>query len=170
MSLDPVTEQDLSELCEQPEIQFAMNIKRDALYDCSAIQFSESACVGIGSLGDLYVAANEKEFRRYVPKETRFILRGLRQHTAVSAVLRFNNRLYRVKRASRPSITVLALNEYDLTADAVRDGIERFGDCDIVLASNPNSRLSAESRAAASPNSRINQAARRALATLWKSC
>lgn len=149
MSIDTVRAIDLGELCESNDIEFAMNIKKDAICDHSAIQFSESAPIGLGGLGDLYVAANEKEFRTYLPKETRFILRGLRQHTAVSDVRRLNNRLYRVERLSRKPMLVLALNDYDLTADSVRDGIDRFGKCNVILTSNPNCRPSAESLSAA---------------------
>lgn len=149
MSVDVVRSMDLQEVCQTDDIEFAMNIKKDALYDGSAIRFSESAPIGLGGLGDLYSAANAKEFRRYLPKETRFILRGLRQHTAVSDIRRLNNRLYRVERMSREPMLVLALNDYDLTADAVRDGIDRFGECDVILTSNPNCRPSGESLSAA---------------------
>lgn len=149
MSVETVRSTDLHELCASSEIEFAMNIKKDALYDQSAIQFSESRLIGLGGLGDLYRAACEREFRNYLPKETRFILRGLRQHTAVTHVHRLNNRLYRIERRSGQPMTVLALNDYDLTAESVRDGIDRFGTCDIILASNPNCRASGESIAAA---------------------
>ena len=149
MSSETVRATDLRELCSSEDIEFAMNIKKDALYDGSAIQFSESFPVGLGGLGDLYVAAHQREFRNYLPKETRFILRGLRQHTAVSDIHRLNNRLYRVERRSRKAVIVLALNDYDLTADSVRDGIDRFGGCDVILSSNPNCRPSGESLTAA---------------------
>jgi hypothetical protein len=149
MSLETVRSTDLHELCASSEIEFALNIKKDALYDQSAIHFSESRPIGLGGLGDLYRAAGEQDFRNYIPKETRFILRGLRQHTAVTHVHRLNNRLYRIERRSGQPMTVLALNDYDLTAESVRDGIDRFGTCDIILASNPNCRASGESIAAA---------------------
>ncbi|MEZ4732349.1 MAG: hypothetical protein R3E79_34990 [Caldilineaceae bacterium] len=149
MSVDTVRATDLHELCISGDIEFAMNIKKDAIYDGSAIQFSGSFPIGLGGLGDLYVAAHERNFRNYLPKETRFILRGLRQHTAVSTIQRLNNRLYRVERHSGDPVIVLALNDYDLTADSVRDGIDRFGRCDIILASNPNCRPSGESLTAA---------------------
>lgn len=149
MSIESVRAEDLRELCGSKDIEFAMNIKKDALFDGSAIQFSETFVIGLGGLGDLYVAADEHEFRNYLPKETRFILRGLRQHPAVSSVHRLNNRVYRVERRLGDPVIVLALNNYDLTADAVRDGIDRFGKCDVILSSNPNCRTSGESLAAA---------------------
>jgi hypothetical protein len=149
MSVDTVRATDLREVCISNDIEFAMNIKKDALFDQSAIGLSESMPIGLGGLGDLYSAANEREFRTYLPKETRFILRGLRQHTAVTQVDRINNRMYRIRRLANDDMLVLALNDYDLTADAVREGIARFGRCNVILASNPNCRPSAESVSAA---------------------
>ncbi len=54
------------------------------------------------------------------------------------------------------AIKVLALNEYDLTADAVRTGIDSHGKCSIILTSNPNCRPSGESiRAADSAGAKV---------------
>lgn len=149
MSVDGVEAKDLEEVCPSNEFEFALNIKNDALYVSSALRFAESYSIGLGGLGDLYSAAHQKSFRTYLPKEVRFILQGLRQHTAVSSIERQNNRMYRVVRKTGKSMLVLALNDYDMTADTVRGGIDRFGHCDVILASNPNCRLSGESIAAA---------------------
>jgi hypothetical protein len=149
MSVEAVTAVDLQEVVSSRSIEFAMNIKGDALYDRSAIQFSKSVPIGLGGLGDLYTAAGEREFRNYLPKEARFILRGLEQHTAVSTVERLNNRLYLIERRAKSPLVILSLNDYDLTADSVRSGIQRFGNCDVILSSNPNCRASRESIAAA---------------------
>ncbi len=133
----------IPDVCRNSRIDFLMNIPKNAYFDGGLLSYAENAPFGVGGLGDLYTAANEKEFHEYLPKETRFILRGLRQHTAVSGVSRDNNRLYIVERFGRNPLRVLALNDYDLTADAIRSGIELYGNCDFVLASNPNCRLSA---------------------------
>ncbi|WP_143735185.1 hypothetical protein [Methylocaldum sp. 14B] len=131
--------------CQNSRVHFLLNIPRNAYFDGSVLSYAASVPFGVGGLGDLYTAANEKEFREYLPKETRFILRGLRQHAAVSSVTRLNNRLYLVNRFSGKPLRVLALNDYDLTADAIRTGIDVYGKCDFILASNPNCRLSCES-------------------------
>lgn len=149
MSTDVVRAADLHELCDSPTVEFALNIKKNAFLKQDAITFAEAFPLGLGSLSDLYTAANEKEFRAYLPKETRFILRGLRQHTAVQSVSQKNNRLYHVKLWKNKEKQVLSLNNYDLTADAVRDGIDRFGHPDLILASNPNCRISEEAAMAA---------------------
>lgn len=132
----------IPDTCGQSDIDFLLNIPKDAFIDGEVLEFSTSKGFGVGGLGDLYTAINEKSFREYVPKEVRFILRGLRQHTAVNHVIRANSRSYIISRNMANPLRVLALNEYDLTADAVRSGIDIYGECDFVLASNPNCRLS----------------------------
>jgi len=137
------------DVCRNSRIDFLLNIPKNAYFDGGLLSYAENTPFGVGGLGDLYTAANEKEFLEYLPKETRFILRGLRQHTAVSSVSRDNNRLYIVDRFGKDPLRVLALNEYDLTADTIRSGIDLYGNCDFVLASNPNCRLSGAAQDAA---------------------
>lgn len=124
------------------DAEFLLNIKKDAYFDGELLSVAAGIPVGVGGLSDLYVATNEKEFRTYIPKETRFILRGLEQHTAVRAVNRINDRTYMVVNHNGSIVRVLALNEYDLTSDALRTGIDKYGRPDIILASNPNCRIS----------------------------
>lgn len=149
MSERKVTLANIPNVCRSSRIDFLLNIPKNAYFDGDLLSFAENTPFGVGGLGDLYTAVNEKEFLCYLPKEVRFILRGLRQHTAVSSVSRDNNRLYIIGRFGKNPFRVLALNEYDLTADAIRSGIDLYGHCDFVLASNPNCRLSSAAQEAA---------------------
>lgn len=124
------------------ETEFLLNIKKDAYFDGELLSVAAGIPVGVGGLSDLYIATNEREFRTYIPKETRFILRGLEQHTAVRAVNRINDRTYIVIKHNGSVVRVLALNEYELTSDALRTGVDKYGCPDIVLVSNPNCRIS----------------------------
>ena len=144
ISVDVVTYEDIEDICTDPDIEFIMNIKKDAIITGDALRKSQSISVGIGGLGDLYSAANSKEFRNHLPAETKFILRGLMQHTKVTQVERANNRNYHISRHGLPVLKVVALNDYDLTSDSLRDGLERYGPADLILASNPNCRLSGD--------------------------
>ncbi len=130
----------------QPETEFLLNIPKDAYFSGPLLEFASTVPIGVGGLGDLYTAANEQEFRHYIPKETRFILRVLAQHTAVRTVSRINNRTYLILKHSGKEVRVLALNEYDLTGDAVRSGIDKYGLPNFILASNPNCRFSAATK------------------------
>lgn len=149
MSRQLVTGSELDRVYTSLEIEFIMNIPKEAIIQRDALEKSELMGFGLGGLSDLYVASAEGEFSSYLPKEFRFILRALRQHSNVSQVTRLNNRMLLVKRSVGEDKTVLALNEYDLTADAVRSGIEKFGTPDLILTSNPNCRPSSEAVAAA---------------------
>jgi hypothetical protein len=149
MSQKKVFLSNIPSICQSLPVDFLLNIPRNAYFDGDILSYAESNSFGVGGLGDLYIAVNQKEFQSYLPQETRFILRGLRQHTAVSNVTRINNQTYLIVRFSRNSLRVLALNDYDLTADAIRTGIDMFGKCDLILASNPNCRLSSGARDAA---------------------
>lgn len=156
MSRELVTGTELDRVYTSPEIEFVMNIPKAALFQRDAIEMSELFGFGLGGLGDLYVAADECEFGTYVPKEFRFILRALRQHSCVSMVTRLNNRMLLIQRFGNEDKRVLALNEYDLTADAVRSGIEKFGVPDMILTSNPNCGPTSEGfKAAASAGTAI---------------
>ena len=149
MSRQLVTGSELDRVYTSTEIEFIMNLPKAALFQRDALEMSELMGFGLGGLGDLYVAAAEGEFSSYLPKEFRFILRALRQHSSVTKVTRLNNRMLFVERFGGEGQRVLALNEYDLTADAVRSGIEKFGTPDVILTSNPNCRPSSEAVAAA---------------------
>lgn len=131
-----------------PQTQFLLNIPKEAYFDGDLLAAAANIPVGVGGLGDLYVAAGEKDFRRYIPKEPRFILRGLGQHTAVSGVRRMNDRTYLISKHRGDPVQVLALNEYDVSADVIRGGIAKYGLPRFVLASNPNCRISPEATAA----------------------
>jgi len=150
MSVANVTAFEIGEIYTSNSIEFILNIKADAYYDRTAIYFSEQTPVGIGGVSDLYRAITGRELRTYLPEETKFILRGLRQHSKVTSVTRANNRTYQITRNNHDPVTVLALNEYDLTAEAVRQGIERFGIPSLILTSNPNCHPSTEALRAAS--------------------
>ncbi len=144
VSVPVLTAADIREVYIDQAIEFVINVVRDALVEGDAIRFAEAIPIGLGGVGDFYVAVNERSFKKYVPKETRFILRGLRQHTHVKSVERLNDRAYKIVRHGHTDMRILALNQYDLTADALRDGIDKYGVCDVGLASNPNCRLSGE--------------------------
>ncbi len=149
MSRRVVSASELHRVYTSINVEFVLNLPKDALFQEDAIEMSELLGFGLGGLGDLYVAANERNFQRYIPKELRFILRGLRQHSSVKTVVRINNRMLMVRRIALEDKRVLLINDYDLTADAIRTGIEEFGKPDVVLASHPSCRISTEGKSAA---------------------
>jgi hypothetical protein len=79
--------------------------------------------------------------RTYLSSEFTFVLRSVRQHSKVVNVVRLDNRRLLVERERLQPVVVLILNDYELTADYVRVGIERYGEFQAIVRSNPNSRV-----------------------------
>ncbi|OEE57651.1 hypothetical protein [Vibrio splendidus] len=122
------------------KIDFLLNIKKEAYIDGQLLQLGSSAGFAVGGLGDLFSALNDRDISTYISAEMSFIIRGLSQHTKVTGLERLDNRRFRVQRAGLDSVTILALNDYDFTAESVRSGIEKYVEFDAILTSNPNCR------------------------------
>ncbi len=134
---------DLIEKVIKDNTQFLFNIKKEPFIDGEVLAYAEIKKFGIGGFGDIMRAINSKNLREYQNPETKFIMKGLRQHTNVHSIIRLDNRRYKVKKIGFQQDTIiLALNDYDLTAESVREGKEKFAEFDVILASNPNVRIS----------------------------
>lgn len=149
-TIDSVTGVDVEQL------DFLLNIKKDAYIDGPLLKLASSAQFAIGGLGDIFSALNGRNISGYISAEMSFIIRGLSQHTRVTGLERLDNRRFRIQRTGLHSVTILALNDYDFTAESVRSGIEKYGDFDAILTSNPNCRRTGNCEmAAASAGVRI---------------
>ncbi|MFT6908641.1 MAG: hypothetical protein ACJAS1_005344 [Oleiphilaceae bacterium] len=138
------------------QLDFLLNIKKDAYVDGQLLDLASSAQFAVGGLGDIFSALNDRNISGYVSAEVSFIIRGLQQHTRVTGLERLDNRRFRIQRAGLDSVVVLALNDYDFTAESVRSGIEKYGKFDAILTSNPNCRRTGNCEmAAASAGVRI---------------
>lgn len=136
---------DLPPEVHQAENEFLVNIKAKAAFLADAIALSSQRNFGFGGVGNFYSACGSNDLRNFLDSEARFILQGLGQHSAIRSVDRLTDRSYLVRRHTLPSVTVLAINDYDVTAESLRHAIALHGKTDFVLASNPNSRFSQES-------------------------
>lgn len=122
--------------------QFLFNIKKEPFIDGEVLAYAEIRKFGIGGFGDIMRAINGKNLREYQNPETKFIMQGLKQHTNVKSVIRLDNRRYNIVKNGFEKDIVLALNDYDLTAERVREAKTIFATFDVILASNPNVRIS----------------------------
>ncbi len=142
MSLPRVNESDLLDILTlEAGVSFVVNIPRDAYYEGKTLELAKNKKIVLGYLGDLFRAMELEQPRTYVNPEVKFILRGLEQHSRVSSVRRLDDRRYRMERLGLSSVIVLALHDYDLSADSIRNAIDKYGHCDAILAANPNCRL-----------------------------
>lgn len=132
------------------DIDFILNIKKDAYITGEVFDLGDSAGFSIGTLGDVYRALNNGFMANYLDAEMSFVIRGLEQHRKVTELKRLDNRRFLISRDSLPSVTILVLNDYDFTAEAVRHGIDVFGEFDAILTSNPNCRRTGNCMGAAS--------------------
>jgi hypothetical protein len=123
------------------DIDFVVNIPKAAYIVGNTYELAAERNFGFGGFGDLLSALNSQSPRTYVNSEFSFVLRSLRQHTKVCSVTRLDDRRLLVDRNGLDSVVVLVLNDYELTADHVRNGIERYGDFQAIVCSNPNSRV-----------------------------
>lgn len=149
MSLKHIDDKDISELLSDTEVDFILNVSKEPYITQDALQKAEQEGFIIGGLGDAMRALRDGDMESYVNPEIHFILRGLKQHSRVSRVTRLDNRRFKVVRHGAPDVTILALDEYDLTAEAVRNAIDSFPDFDAIVKSNPNGRISSSSISAA---------------------
>lgn len=149
ISVPEVTRSDVAQVVTLPQVQFLLNLKKDGYFNDQAFYDLRKSSVGCGTMGDFYSAINNKDCRSYLTGDTKFVLRGLEQHTGVSSVQLLNMRKFLISRPLLKDLMVLALNDYDITAEAVRLSIQRYGACNFILKSNPNARASNEAEEAA---------------------
>jgi hypothetical protein len=135
---------------QAPDAAFVANVPGASIIDGSAWECAKSNAVGLGRLGDLMRAIRHPDVRGYIHPETRFVERGLVQHSAVSHFRRLDDVRYEVQRHGMPSLVVAMVNDYEVTADVIRSTWERYGPFSILVATNPNSRETGSSMQVAS--------------------
>ncbi len=133
---------DLIEKVIKDNTQFLFNIKKEPLIEGEVLAYAEVKRFGIGGFGDIMRAINNENLTEYQNPETKFIMEGLKQHTNVYSIIRLDNRRYKVIKIGFKEDTILALNDYDLTAEKVREAKSKYRTFDVILASNPNARIS----------------------------
>ena len=133
---------DLIEKVIKDNTQFLFNIKKEPLIEGEVLAYAEVKRFGIGGFGDIMRAINNENLTEYQNPETKFIMEGLKQHTNVYSIIRLDNRRYKVIKIGFKEDTILALNNYDLTAEKVREAKSKYRTFDVILASNTNARIS----------------------------
>ncbi len=134
-----VTEEIVSSLLGQEQsFQFIANIPKDSIWVGAAINKAKEHNVGWGSMGDLMSSIQDEIVEGFQKKEYSFVERGLMQHDRVRSLDRLFDRVIDVNRDNMPSIRVVLLNEYELTAECIRHAREVYGNFAVVLRTNPN--------------------------------
>lgn len=141
MSLAKISKTKLQEVIGEQKIDFVLNVSKEPYITAKALKYAHDSGFSIGGLGDAMRALRDGNLHNYISPEIKFILRGLRQHSKVNNIARLDNRRFQIERHGLPTVTILTLNEYELTADAVRNAIDQFPQFTAILKSNPNGRI-----------------------------
>ncbi len=136
-----VAPEDVGEvLAADPTIDIIINVPAQGIWRGPAIMATQAAGVAFGGMADLQSCIDREDPRNYVKGEFLFIERGLRQHSRVVSTTREADRLFLIQRQGLADIRVVALYEYELTAEHLRAARDRYGHFDLLLISNPNGK------------------------------
>jgi hypothetical protein len=131
------------------KIDIYVNIPKEAIWTGDAIAAVAEKTAAFGGMSDLQRVITDSIPSRYVNPEFGFVERGLRQHTLVRGLRRLHDRKYTIQRIRHSDITIVLLNEYELSADHVRTARDRYGTLNAILKTNPNGRITEAAIAAA---------------------
>jgi hypothetical protein len=123
-----------------------MTIPRSTVWTGEAIDFAREHQIGWGGIGELFRAVDSEEDSDIQKKEYEFVERGLSQHDKVTKLIRVFDRVFEVHRSKFDPITVVLINEYELTAEHVRHAKATYGHFDAILKTNPNGRTTENAR------------------------
>jgi hypothetical protein len=152
LSISEVTDFILTPLlATYPRVAFVVNVPKDGLWTQSGIAVARSRGLAFGGIGDLMSAISHKleDVSEYKKSENAFVERGLSQHDHVSHFEQESDRVYMVFRFGLDPLRIVLLNEYELTAEHVRNARSRYGSFDVVLMTNPNGSATMEAKEAA---------------------
>ena len=152
LSISQVTDSILTPLlATYPGVAFVVNVPKDGRWMQSGIAAVRSRGMAFGGVGDLMSAINHKleDVSGYKKGENAFVERGLSQHDHVSHFEQESDRVYLVHRFGLDPLRIVLLNEYELTAEHVRDARSKYGSFDIILMTNPNGSATTEAKEAA---------------------
>jgi len=126
------------------EIDFIANIKKDYLISGDAMSIMNSKYISYGGFGDLIRFSNQRDNELFVEKEYAFVSRGLNQHDKIKKIERLDNKRIRVVRYSLSEVIIIMNNDYDLNTESVRRTKEKFKTFKVILATNPNVRITSD--------------------------
>jgi hypothetical protein len=127
-----------SAIAKYPNVKFIVNVKQGARVAGDAYKLAEGRGISFGGIGDLMRALHEPDMADYIPPETRYRERIFEQHHKIMNFERLDDSRYRIFRYDFPPIVVYISLDYEVTADQIRTAIDKYGDFDAFVTSNPN--------------------------------
>lgn len=124
------------------DVDFILHTTKEPLITGDVFDYLEGEQKVLGGFGDVLSIVNQETNWPFYSKDVQFIMRGLRQHTKVSEVRRLDNKRYEITRHGLEPVTIIALYDYDLGIESIRDAIDKYRTFDAVLKANPNGQIS----------------------------
>lgn len=145
MSKEYISINEIKEICgANLDLNFIVNIKSQYSISGETLDYLSKKNVSFGGLGDLMRFCNKKDNIKLVDKEFEFVFRGLDQHDKVSDVERLDNRRLQISRFGLPDVIAIMINDYDITAESVRNARSFFGEFRVIIKTNPNGKITDE--------------------------
>lgn len=116
--------------------QIIVTVPRNSLWSGGAIDLARSKGIAWGGVGELHRAIDSHDIPSIQKKEYDFVERLLRQHDKVAGLERVYDRVYKIKRTIAEPLKVMLMNEYEITAEHVRQARDTYGEFDIILKTN----------------------------------
>jgi len=118
-------------------VDFVINVPANAKIEEDVFKYAVDSHFAVGGMGDFLRAIRLDDLSSYLPPQVAFVLRGLRQHSAVESIKQIGRNLYRIKGKLWPTLIMIDLNDYELTAATLRTALDEY-EFNFILASNPN--------------------------------
>lgn len=145
ISTDEITYEIIKDILDKKlDINFIVNIKKDYLISGDVMNNLSTNNISFGGFGDLMRFSNQLDNKLFVEKEYEFVSRGLNQHGKIKRIERLDNKRIRIERYSLSEVIIVMNNDYDLSIDSVRRTKDKFKNFKVILATNPNVRITTD--------------------------
>jgi hypothetical protein len=141
-------------IADEGDVSFIINIPPESYIRGDALNLAKSESIVIGGVGDLLRALSQPDPLSYINPEVKHIERVLAQHSRIIGFDRIDDRRYSMSRDGLEDITAVFLDNYEMTADAVRTAIQRYGSFQCIVKANPNGNITSYACAAAESSGR----------------
>lgn len=140
-SLQIFTKETIRPIVDQENIDFILHTCKEPFITGASLEYLDKKRKVLGGFGDLFRVLNQDYNYPYLPPEVKFIKRGLEQHKKVSEIHRLDDRRYEISRYGLETVIIVALNDYDISIESVRNAIDKYENFHAILKSNPNGNI-----------------------------
>jgi hypothetical protein len=140
-SLEIIKIEDIKAILSVQKADFILHTFKEPFIYGDVFDYLDSKQKVLGGFGDLLKIAGEDQNWPYLPSNVHFIVRGLEQHTKVRSVRRLDNKRYEISRHGLETVSIIALDDYDLGIESIRNAVDKFEKFDAVFKANPNGRI-----------------------------